>query len=47
MIGMSHPGGLARIETAELSYGLVAMTLAGALAGLVAPDDRNDSNTTL
>ena len=35
MIGMSHPGGLDRIETAELTYGLVAMTLAGALAGFI------------
>jgi hypothetical protein len=32
---MSHPGGLDRIETAELTYGLTAMTLAGAVAGFI------------
>jgi hypothetical protein len=35
MIAMSHPGGLDRIETAELTWGLTAMTLAGAVAGLI------------
>lgn len=35
MIGMSHPGGLDRVETAEVLYGLVGMIVAGALAGLI------------
>ena len=33
MIGMSHPGGIDRVETLEVIVGFLAMVIAGAMAG--------------
>jgi hypothetical protein len=33
MIGMSHPGGLDRVETGEVLAGLAVMTIAGVVSG--------------